>query len=122
MAWVCRFCSTNNEDTDAKCLVCDTPKPLPGKTLTAERVKELGLSGDVYIPMEFEVIGVGAFRGRTDITGITLHDGVKKISKDAFLGCKNLRQVICMHELEAIESKAFTEKKKNVYVILKMLF
>ena len=124
MAWVCRFCSTNNEDTDAKCLVCDKPRPPSGQTLTVERVKELGLSGDVFIPMEFAVIGVGAFQGRTDITSVTFHDGVKKILKEAFLGCKNLKQVVYTHELERIESKAFfdctalkTEKRPRARVV-----
>ena len=108
MGWVCRFCSTNNDDSDSQCIVCDKPK---GKswvcTLTAKRVRDLGLRGDVIIPIEFNVIGEDAFLNRTDITSVTLHDGVKIISKSAFSGCKNLRRVVSSIELESVGNKAF---------------
>ena len=81
MGWVCRFCSTNNDDSDSQCIVCDRPKGASLVcTLTAKRVRDLGLRGDVIIPIEFNVIGEDAFLNRTDITSVTLHDGVKRIS------------------------------------------
>ena len=108
MGWVCRFCSTNNDDSDSQCIVCDRPKGASLVcTLTAKRVRDLSLRGDVIIPIEFNVIGEDAFLNRTDITSVTLHDGVKRISKSAFAGCKNLRRVVSSIELENIGNKAF---------------
>ena len=108
MGWVCRFCSTNNENSDSQCIVCDKPKSTSSVcTLTAKRVRDLGLHGDVIIPLEFNVIGEDAFLNRTDITSVTLHEDIKKISRSAFSGCKNLRSVISPIELDNIGSKAF---------------
>ena len=107
MSWVCKFCSTNNDDSSTNCFVCDAPKTVPVCTLTAKRVKDLGLTGDVVIPPEFNVIGEDAFRARKDITTVTVHSGVTKISQNAFYGCSNLRSVHCEGVLEYIASKAF---------------
>ncbi len=107
MSWVCKFCSTNNDDSSTNCFVCDAPKTVSICTLTAKRVKDLGLTGDVVIPPEFNVIGEDAFRARKDITTVTVHSGVTKISQNAFYGCSNLRSVHCEGVLEYIASKAF---------------
>lgn len=108
MGWVCKYCSTNNEDSNSKCIVCDRPKNTSVvRTLTAKRVKELGLTGNVVIPLEFNVIGECAFLKRTDIISVTFHDGLKRISEMAFAGCKNLRRVIKTKQLTYIGPKAF---------------
>ena len=108
MAWVCRFCSTSNADTDTKCMVCDTAKPSGGRcTLTKKRVADLGLKGNITIPVEFNAIGEGAFKDRSDITGLCIHTGIEVIEKEAFMNCKNLASVICVHKLESIKGKAF---------------
>ena len=72
-------------------------------------MQKLRLSGNVVIPEEFNVIGEGAFKGRTDIYSVTLHDNVRKISKEAFSGCSNLRSIISGCELETVGIKAFAE-------------
>ena len=108
MPWVCPMCSTNNDDTATNCFVCETEKP-SGKvcTLTYTKVQKLGLGGDVVVPFEFNVIGEGAFRDREDIYSIVLHGSVKKISKEAFSGCKNLTAIICEHKLDSVGTRAF---------------
>ncbi len=113
MGWVCTYCSTNNEDADLKCLVCDQPKPASTVcTLTAKRVQTLGLRGDVLVPMEFNVIGEGAFLNRPDITAVTLHPGVGRIMKNAFSGCQNLQRVTVNGTLEYIGPQAFYNCRK----------
>jgi len=108
MGWVCKFCSTNNDDLDSQCIVCDKPKGTALVcTLTAKRVRDLGLRGDVVVPVEYNVIGESAFINRTDITSVRLHEGVRKISRCAFSGCKNLSRVYSASELEHIGPKAF---------------
>ncbi len=128
MGWVCKYCSTLNEELEITCIVCDSPKPSPEEiaaaaaaatsdtaatrsrgvcTLTARRVAERRLGGDVVIPVGYNVIGEGAFENRTDITTVRIHAGVTKIMKNAFSGCKSLRSVICEGTLDSIGSKAF---------------
>lgn len=110
MPWVCPICSTNNEDSESKCIVCEHERVLDRIcTLTHLKVQKLGLGGHVVVPDEYNVIGEGAFRGRTDIYSVTLHENVRKISKEAFSGCSNLKSVVCRCELETIGSKAFAE-------------
>ena len=110
MSWVCPMCSTNNEESESKCIVCEYER-VSNKicTLTYNKVQKLRLSGNVVIPEEFNVIGEGAFKGRTDIYSVTLHDNVRKISKEAFSGCSNLRSIISGCELETVGIKAFAE-------------
>ena len=110
MSWVCPMCSTNNEESESKCIVCEYER-VSDKicTLTYNKVQKLRLSGNVVIPEEFNVIGEGAFKGRTDVYSVTLHDNVRKISKEAFSGCSNLRSIISGCELETVSIKAFAE-------------
>lgn len=108
MGWVCKYCSTNNDDSATRCIVCDNARSYAvSRTLTSIRVSELGLSGDVIIPEEYNVVGDGAFQNRTDITSVTLHSRVKKIQKNAFYGCTNLRDVCNHAELSSIGARAF---------------
>ncbi len=108
MAWVCKYCSTNNEDGESKCMVCDREKKENRVcSLTAARAAALGLTGNITIPAEFNVIGDGAFKNRTDIYSVTLHPEVTKISKEAFRGCTNLNKVVCPVTLTSVGIKAF---------------
>ena len=110
MSWVCPMCSTNNEESESKCIVCEYER-VSDKicTLTYNKVQKLRLSGNVVIPEEFNVIGEGAFKGRTDIYSVTLHNNVRKISKEAFSGCSNLHSIISGCELETVGMKAFAD-------------
>ena len=113
MPWICPMCSTNNEDTDTVCFVCDTPKPAvppPAPsvcTLTRLRTEEVGRSGDITVPDKYNVIGAGAFAGCTSLTSVTLHAGVTRIEKDAFAGCHALRAVYGAEGLTSIGRHAF---------------
>lgn len=111
MAWVCSVCSTNNEDIDDVCKVCDSHKRKFVRTLTKKRVNELGLHGNVKIPEEFNAIGDGAFEGRSDIYSVELHRGVKQIGHWAFASCVNLKKVTGEIELTSIRSRAFFDCK-----------
>lgn len=114
MAWVCKMCSSNNEDTSKVCVICDTPKS-DGRicTLTKERVMELHLSGDIVIPEEFNVIGECAFKDRLDVRSVLAHDNVIKIEKQAFAGCLNLEKVEAKN-LNSIKSEAFLNCAKLI--------
>ena len=108
MSWVCKYCNANNDDDASNCFVCDKPHGFAfTKTLTATRVKELGLTGDVVVPEEYTAIGEGAFKYCTGITSISIHDGVTKIMKEAFCGCVNLREVRCTTKFNSIGERAF---------------
>ena len=97
-------------DSDTKCIVCDYEKVSNGVcTLTYKKVQALGLTGNVIIPAEFNVIGEGAFKGRTDILSVAIHSGVRKISKEAFSGCTGLVAVYCYGRLESIGKRAFAD-------------
>lgn len=110
MSWVCPICSTNNEDSENKCIVCDYEYVLNRTcTLTLHKVKKLGLSGNVVVPDEFNVIGEGAFKGRNDVYSVTLHRRVRKVSKEAFCGCENLREITTEGEIDSIGIRAFAD-------------
>ncbi len=113
MVWVCPMCSSNNDESYEECMICGSRRIVERSdkvcTLTQRRVQSLGLRGDVRIPEEFNVIGDGAFRDRTDITSIILHEGVRKISKEAFCGCRNLTHIEVRGTLTSIGSRAFAD-------------
>lgn len=66
-------------------------------------------SGIVAIDGEFEVIGEGAFKSSTSLTGVDLSgcEGLKTIKKNAFDACTLLTSVKLPEGLETIESNAF---------------
>ena len=77
-------------------------------------------SGHVVIPREVTVkvgntekkyqvtrIGAGAFSGCSELTGVTLHDGIKSIGAEAFYECYQLVQITLPKNLEEIERYAF---------------
>lgn len=111
MSWICPICSTCNEDGAVQCIVCDTDAPGRVCTLTRARVVSLGLSGDVVIPSEFNVIGEGAFKNRSDVTSVTLHARVRKIEKEAFMGCERLCSIVADVKPETISKRAFADCK-----------
>ena len=106
--WQCKYCDSWNSDEEKFCPICDKSRQYSYvMTLTKKRVDKLGLTGEVVIPKDFNVIGKEAFKSRTDITAIVLHSGVTKIEQEAFSGCINLKEVKCEGELASISSKAF---------------
>lgn len=110
MGWICKYCSTYNNDANSQCYVCDTTnKSDKICTLTITKVKKLRLSGHVVVPAEFNVIGEAAFKGRTDIYSVTLHKDVKKIGKEAFAGCTNLSKIVYEKKLATVSTKAFAD-------------
>ena len=110
MGWICKYCSTFNQDSNSQCYVCDTVnKSDKICTLTITKVKKLRLSGHVVVPAEFNVIGEAAFKGRTDIYSVTLHKDVKKIGKEAFAGCTNLSKIVYENKLATVSTKAFAD-------------
>ncbi len=110
MNWICPICSSSNDAAARICFVCGYEKAAPSIcTLTKKRVRELRLTGDVVIPEAYNVIGEGAFLNRKDITSVRLHQGMKRISKEAFCGCGSLTRVDCPVQLDAIGMRAFAD-------------
>lgn len=109
MAWICRYCSTNNDDSDTKCIICDQDRSEVECVLTKEIAKELNLEGDVIIPMEFNVIGEGAFLGNCKIKTVTLHREMKRVMKDAFAECFELQGVVCQGTVDELCAGAFRD-------------
>ncbi len=110
MVWVCPICSSNNDASVDICTVCgykQTTKKI--STLTKKRVTDLGLTGKIIVPEEFNVIGEMAFKDRSDITSVVFHPGVHKISKEAFCGCKNLTDIEVQGKIASVGMRAFAE-------------
>ena len=106
--WQCKYCDSWNSDEEKFCPVCDKSRQYSYvMTLTKKRADKLGLTGEIVVPKDFNVIGKGAFKSRADITAVILHSGVTKIEQEAFSGCVNLKEVKCEGELVSISSKAF---------------
>ncbi len=71
-------------------------------------VEYTGSGGDVVIPDGITTIGEKAFAG-TPITNITIPKGVKVISREAFLRCRELKSVTLPDKLTTIGADAFRE-------------
>ncbi len=65
-------------------------------------------------PLKF--IGVQAFRGCTDLTGVVIPDGVETIEAYAFEGCYNMKTISIPSSVGYIGYMAFTPGLKVVYV------
>jgi len=115
MSWICTICATSNPDDSEVCFVCDSEKPsgdgseISIYTLTVKRAEALPplADGELTIPSEYNEIGEEAFMGRTDITALRLHAGVRKIRKSAFEGCVNLRTILSYGTLKHLGPRAF---------------
>ena len=107
--WICPSCLTKNDGYLEKCVVCGTKRANKICTLTSTRVRKYGLAGHVVVPEEFNVIGEYAFKDRTDVYSMVLHDRIKKIEKEAFAGCKNLRSITYNGEMSSIGIRAFAD-------------
>ncbi len=113
MVWVCPICSSNNDASVDVCTVCGYKQATKKiNTLTKKRVSDLGLTGNVIIPEEFNVVGEMAFKGRSDITSVVFHPEVRKISKEAFCGCKNLTDIEVQGKINSVGARAFAECPK----------
>ena len=71
-----------------------------------------GPGGDVVIPSTlggYPVVAIGeeAFRDKTNVTGVTVPEGVTSIGKNAFYNCSSLETVTLPSTLESIGNQAF---------------
>ncbi|MCQ2607986.1 MAG: leucine-rich repeat domain-containing protein [Bacteroidales bacterium] len=82
------------------------------------------LSGDIVIPERitvgntFNVVGVGggAFSGNTELTSVTIGNGIKTIESSAFSGCTNLKTLIVGKDVQSIGSRAFENCSKLINI------
>ena len=66
-----------------------------------------GMGSQIEIPGNVKQIGAEAFKGNTQITGISLPSSVTIIGEDAFAGCSNLVSISGGDNLEEIRDRAF---------------
>ena len=80
--------------------------------MTCEIEKYLGSDTEVYIPSEidgYKVTGIGrfAFDECSNLTNVTIPDGVRSIGESAFAYCKNLTNITIPASVENIDTYAF---------------
>lgn len=85
-----------------------------GTTTAAEITGYVGSGGNVTIPAAIGVnpvrsIGVGAFKNKTNIVGISLPSTISEIKDNAFQGASNLTSITFGSGLIYIRSDAFTD-------------
>lgn len=66
-----------------------------------------GKAASVQIPSSVKRIGVGAFNGRSFITGVVMPSGLIEIGPEAFAGCTSLLAVVMPSGVVNVESGAF---------------
>ena len=66
-----------------------------------------GLSGAYSIPNGVVTVGMDAFIGSQNLTGITIPDSVTKISNSAFMGCNLLTNIVIPKSITKIDGMAF---------------
>lgn len=75
-----------------------------------------GMSDDVVIPnaitvnrQRYPVVAVGedAFKNNTDITSVTIPEGIVEIGASAFDGCTNLTNIVIGADVVSIDERAF---------------
>ena len=66
-----------------------------------------GFKGNYIVPDKVKVIGDNAFANCTGITGVTMKNGVTRISPYAFWGCRNLVSVAIPATVSSIGGSAF---------------
>ncbi|MDE6201228.1 MAG: leucine-rich repeat domain-containing protein, partial [Clostridiales bacterium] len=74
-------------------------------------------SGDIVLPQMYNElpvteIGTSAFSGCSDITGVTIPDGIREIGGFAFRECVNLERVNISDSVTEIDDYAFAECEK----------
>lgn len=67
-----------------------------------------GLSGEVRLSGQTQIIAGGAFYGNTNVTSIMLPDTVRQIGTAAFKGCSSLTQITWPHGLCTAEAEIFS--------------
>ena len=74
---------------------------MPGYYLDRSKIK------DYTVPSNIKSIGVGAFRGCTNLTSITIPNGVTSIGNYAFEGCSGLTSITIPNSVESIGRSTF---------------
>ncbi|MCM1393369.1 MAG: leucine-rich repeat protein [[Eubacterium] siraeum] len=66
-------------------------------------------SGDVVIPSDLNIMYIDeyCFKGREDITSVTLPTSLTELVENAFLGCRNLQEVVIPGQCTSIKGMAF---------------
>lgn len=112
MAWVCKNCNSDNDDSLTACELCGCTEKLVIEShksiLMRKQALELDVvSGVVIVPSAYNIIGAHAFEGNNKIKTVVLHDEVISIYKQAFKDCVNLEKVVCEGMLDSIGPEAF---------------
>ncbi len=96
-----------NETNQIENLECTNPTDLVGNIIVPST-----LDGKTVISLKFQ-----AFKGATNITGVTLPNSMKEISYNAFEGCSNLTTVN-LNKLESIGGNAFKDCPKLTQITI----
>ncbi|MCM1408522.1 MAG: leucine-rich repeat domain-containing protein, partial [Treponema brennaborense] len=88
------------DDSNELYIVKNAPEAAGGGAMLLAKEEEVerlyawpSAKGNVEIPDYIEVIDSQAFRGCTELTGVTIHEKVRKISPQAFFECENLTDI-----------------------------
>ena len=119
----CNEASTKSKhmiNSEKECSVCGYLQPSNGLAFTLNSDgKSYAVSGigtctdsEIIIPSQYQGLPVteikqSALREKSAITKIVMQDGIERIGAFAFLGCKNLKEVIIPSSVEYIGDKAF---------------
>ncbi len=76
-----------------------------------------GPGGNVVIPDNVTIIAENAFRNRSDVTGLVIPAGVRRIEKQAFLDCYKLRQVMFKGRQTWLDPFSFFDYGKKLVFI-----
>ena len=66
-----------------------------------------GREGDFIIPDSVEDLGIDAFGGCYDLTGVTISSNVRTIGERAFFGCSSLQEIVVPEGVTSIGDDAF---------------
>ena len=66
-----------------------------------------GREGDFIIPDSVEDLGIDAFGGCYDLTGVTISSNVRTIGERAFFGCSSLQEIVIPEGVTSIGDDAF---------------
>ena len=68
-----------------------------------------GREGDFIIPDSVEDLGIDAFGGCYDLTGVTISSNVRTIGERAFFGCSSLQEIVIPDSVTSIAYSAFPD-------------